>query len=82
MKNAVFLGYHTVFLRSVLWLIVTANFVPSSLIIFALMKKAIRSSEPSVLTGATRRNISEDGILHSNRRGDLKSYVALSDWAL
>jgi hypothetical protein len=26
-------------------------------------------------TGATRRNISEDGILHSHRRGNLKTYI-------
>jgi hypothetical protein len=26
--------------------------------------------------------IPEDGILHSNRRENLNSYIALSDWAL
>jgi hypothetical protein len=31
------------------------------------------SSETSVLTRATWHNISEDGILHSHRRGNLKS---------
>jgi hypothetical protein len=40
-----------------------------------------RTSETSVLTKATQRNISEDGILHSHHRENLKSYIALTDWA-
>jgi hypothetical protein len=35
-----------------------------------------------VLTGATRRNIREDTILHSHRRENLKSYIVLTGWAL
>jgi hypothetical protein len=31
---------------------------------------------------ATRRNIPEDGILHSQCRESLKSYIALTGWAL
>jgi hypothetical protein len=36
-----------------------------------------RSYETSVLTRATRRNNPEDTILHSHRRENLKSYIAV-----
>jgi hypothetical protein len=33
-------------------------------------------------TGVTRRNIPGNGILHSHRRENLNSYIALTGWAL
>jgi hypothetical protein len=60
----------------------SANIVRSSPILVTLMKDNIRSSETSVLKTVTRRNISEYGILHSRRRENLKSYIALIGRAL
>jgi hypothetical protein len=56
-------------------------FIPSSPIA-TLMMEAIHSSETSVLTRATLRNIPEDDILHSHRRENLESYIALTGWTL
>jgi hypothetical protein len=47
-----------------------------------LMMEAMRSSETSVLRITARRNVQEDAILHSHRLENLKSYIALTSWAL
>jgi hypothetical protein len=63
-----------VILFIVIRLLVTAD-VPSSPSLVTLMMESPRSSETSVLRVTIRRNIPEDGILHSHRRENLKSYM-------
>jgi hypothetical protein len=66
----------------VLRLIVTANFVPSSPILVTLMVETIHSAETSVPTRATRRNVTEGGIILSHLCKNLKYYRELTDWSL
>jgi hypothetical protein len=61
-------------------LLVTANVVPSSPILVTLMMEALSSSEMSVLIRTIRHIITGNGILHSHRREDLKSYITLTGW--
>jgi hypothetical protein len=58
-------------------LLVAAN-VPSSPILVILMKEALGSSETSVLTRATRRNIPEDTILYLQKDEGLLMWGAFS----
>jgi hypothetical protein len=62
-------------------LLVAASVVPSSLILVTLIKEALSSSETSVLTRATRRNIPKDTVLHSVDWIHL-SYDREQAWAL
>jgi hypothetical protein len=55
-------------------LLVSANVLPSSLILFTLMMEAICSSETSVLARAIRHHITEEGILQSYRHENAKCY--------
>jgi hypothetical protein len=59
-------------------LIVAANNVPTTPIIVTLIMEVILSSERPVHKRTTRHNIPEGAILHSHRRGNLKSYISIT----
>jgi hypothetical protein len=89
LKNAVFWDVmpcgsaeKSIFFRSLCLLLLTSNVVPSSPILVTLKMEALGSSETSVITRATRRNIPEYRILHTHGRENLKSYTALPGWTL
>jgi hypothetical protein len=73
---------YVIFLRIVHLLLVTDNAVTSAPSLVFLMMGALRSSETSVLTRDAWCNVPGDGILHSHRRQNLKSYRALTGWTL
>jgi hypothetical protein len=47
----------------------------------ALVRKYV-PEETTALTRTTRHSIPEDGILYNHRRENVKSYMALTGWAL
>jgi hypothetical protein len=49
---------------------------------WSTLRCAIHSSEKYVIIRVTCHNITEDGILHSHRREDLKFNIALTGWNL
>jgi hypothetical protein len=56
--------------------------VLNSLTLSTLKIEKTISSKPSVLKTPAPHYISEDGILHSDRCENLKSYTTLTGWAL
>jgi hypothetical protein len=75
------LWIHCIFYR-LLRFLVTADVVPGSPIPVTLMREELRSSETSILTRSIRRNVQDDGILHSHRLENLHYYEVLLSWTL
>jgi hypothetical protein len=69
---------HSISSQRACWLLITAHLVPSSPILVTLMMEALHSSEMSVPTRVTWRNIPEGGILHSHavRTTNLTDYFS------
>jgi hypothetical protein len=72
--------------NAVFWVVTACGFVKTELLLalllaptdfFTLMMQSISSSETLVLTKATRHHIPEEGIFHSYRRKNFKSYIAI-----
>jgi hypothetical protein len=63
-------------------LLVTDNVVLSSQILVSLNMEAIRSPKRRFLQEPHKHDIPEDDILHSHSCENLRSYTALTGWAL
>jgi hypothetical protein len=61
--------------NGVLRLLVTANAVPSSLILVSLMMEEIRTSETSIFTKATRRNLGRPHCSHKQQSATVCALV-------